>query len=71
MTLEIADPAEDFVALGTVVRPDLSVREQVCLEITALVEGLPTGLAVVWGLLLKEITNFQNRDNYFNLIIYI
>ena len=49
MSFQVTVTAEDFITVlvGAMIGLEVCVREEVCLEITALVEGLAAGVALV------------------------
>ena len=49
MPPQVTVSTEDFitVVVGAVIRLEVCVREEVCFEITALVEGLAAGVALM------------------------
>ena len=56
MPPQVAVAAEDFitVVVGAVIGLEVCVREEMCFEITALVEGLAAGVALVRRFLIRE-----------------
>lgn len=61
VTSQVAVPPEDFPAGGAVVRLDVSVGEQVGLQIGTLVEGAIAHGALVWRLLhVQDLVDSQS-----------